>query len=153
MAQFFSITINNILCLFSCSDQISLVVNVASECGYTRLNYESLVALQKDYPHEIFNVLGFPCNQFGNQEPNNEQTILNHVKSAYSVNFPMFSKVSITGSSQSPVYSYLIGSSGSTPQWNFSKYLVNQDGDVVQYFSHTQSFDEIRTSLDYLISK
>ena len=133
--------------------QVSLVVNVASECRYTDDNYRELTNLQQKYGESRLVVLGFPCNQFGFQEPANEETILALAQAEYKINFPLFSKVDVTGNDQSSVYQYLIERSGSTPTWNFCKYLVNQKGEIVQFFSQTQSFDEIYQSINHLLEK
>jgi glutathione peroxidase len=112
---------------------VSLVVNVASKCGYTP-QYEGLEKLQREMKSKSFNVLGFPSNDFGNQEPGTAQEIATFCKLTYDVTFPMFEKVvTKAGASQSPVYSFL-GASGNLPAWNFSKYLVNKKGQVVAFF-------------------
>ena len=133
--------------------QISLVVNVASECGYTDQNYHELVSLQEDYHSSGFNVLAFPCNQFGGQEPSANEEILKFAKDKYDVNFPMFAKVDVKGEDISKVYEYLTKTVLSTPTWNFCKYLVDRNGEVVQFFKVKDSFVTIRQSLDYLISR
>ena len=133
--------------------QISLVVNVASECGYTDQNYRELVSLQEDYHSFGFNVLAFPCNQFGEQEPAANKEILKFAKDKYDVNFPMFAKVDVKGEQISGVYEHLTSTVLSAPTWNFCKYLVDQNGEVVQFFKEKDSFVNIRQSLDYLISR
>lgn len=136
--------------------QVSLIVNGASECGYTEHNYKQLVQLQSKYPSDIFNVLVFPCNQFGGQEPNPDNAaILEHIDKTFHINFEMFAKVDVLphSNTQSPLYKYLTNVSGSVPQWNFCKYLVNGAGEVVQYFNQVQDFKEIEQSIDYLTSK
>ena len=135
------------------SMQISLVVNVASECGYTDQNYRELVSLQEDYHSSGFNVLAFPCNQFGGQEPAANEEILKFAKDKYDVNFPMFAKVDVKGEEISKVYEHLTKTVLSTPTWNFCKYLVDRNGEVVQFFKEKDSFVTIRQSLDYLISR
>lgn len=133
--------------------QVSLVVNVASECGYTDLNYRELVQLQTDYQDKGLTVLAFPCNQFGQQEPGTSQQVLRLATQTYGANFPIFGKVDVTGDSACAAYKYLAGNMGSVPSWNFCKYLVDQKGKVVQFFPVTSKFDEIRTSIDYLLRK
>lgn len=135
------------------STQISLVVNVASECGYTDQNYRELVSLQEDYHSSGFNVLAFPCNQFGGQEPATNEEILKFAKDKYNVNFPMFAKVDVTGEQISEVYEHLTSTVLISPTWNFCKYLVDRNGEVVQFFKEKDSFVNIRQSLDYLISR
>ena len=129
------------------------MVNVASECGFTDQNYRDLVSLQNDYHSSGFTVLAFPCNQFGSQEPASNEEILEFARTKYNANFPMFAKVDVKGEHIAPVFEYLTGTLLSTPSWNFCKYLVNQNGEVVQFFKETDSFVSIRQSLDYLISR
>jgi len=113
--------------------KVSLVVNVASKCGFTP-QYEGLEALQKEMKGKPFNVLGFPSNDFGGQEPGTATEIQEFCKLTYGVTFPMFEKVvTKAGATQSPVYTFL-GQSGSLPAWNFSKYLVDKQGKVVSFF-------------------
>ena len=113
--------------------KVSLVVNVASKCGFTP-QYEGLENLQREMKSKGFNVLGFPSNDFGGQEPGTAQEIATFCKLTYDVTFPMFEKVvTKKGAGQSPVYSYL-GQSGNLPAWNFSKYIVDKNGKVVAFF-------------------
>jgi glutathione peroxidase len=112
---------------------VSLVVNVASKCGYTP-QYEGLEALQREMKGKGFNVLGFPSNDFGGQEPGTAQEIADFCRLTYDVTFPMFEKVvTKRGADQSPVYA-LLGTSGNLPSWNFSKYVVDKQGRVVAFF-------------------
>jgi glutathione peroxidase len=112
---------------------VSLVVNVASKCGYTP-QYEGLEKLQREMKGKGFNVLGFPSNDFGGQEPGTAQEIATFCRLTYDVTFPMFEKVvTKRGAGQSPVYAYL-GQSGNLPAWNFSKYVVDKSGRVVAFF-------------------
>jgi glutathione peroxidase len=112
---------------------VSLVVNVASKCGYTP-QYEGLEALQREMKGRGFNVLGFPSNDFGGQEPGTAQEIAEFCRLTYDVTFPMFEKVvTRRGADQSPVYAFL-GRSGNLPSWNFSKYVVDKQGRVVAFF-------------------
>jgi glutathione peroxidase len=113
--------------------KVSLVVNVASKCGYTP-QYEGLEKLQREMKDKGFNVLGFPSNDFGGQEPGTAQEIATFCKLTYDVTFPMFEKVvTKKGTGQSPVYAFL-GSSGNLPAWNFSKYVVDKQGKIVAFF-------------------
>ncbi len=112
---------------------VSLVVNVASKCGYTP-QYEGLEQLQREMASRGFNVLGFPSNDFGGQEPGSAQQIADFCRLTYDVTFPMFEKVvTRTGANQSPIYRFL-GSSGDLPAWNFSKYVIDKQGRVVAFF-------------------
>ena len=113
--------------------KVSLVVNVASKCGYTP-QYEGLEKLQREMKGRSFNVLGFPSNDFGGQEPGTAQEIATFCRLTYDVTFPMFEKVvTRKGTDQSPIYTFL-GSSGKLPAWNFSKYVVDKQGKVVAFF-------------------
>jgi len=113
--------------------KVSLVVNVASKCGFTP-QYEGLEQLQREMKGKAFNVLGFPSNDFGGQEPGTAQEIATFCRLTYDVTFPMFEKVvTRTGAGQSPIYSFL-GASGNLPAWNFSKYVVDKQGRVVAFF-------------------
>ena len=113
--------------------QVSLVVNVASCCGFTP-QYTGLEKLQREMTGKGFNVLGFPSNDFGEQEPGTPEEIATFCKRTYDVTFPMFEKVvTRKGPTQSPVYAFL-GQSGHLPQWNFSKYVIDKQGHVVAFF-------------------
>ena len=113
--------------------KVSLVVNVASKCGYTP-QYDGLEKLQREMKGRGFNVLGFPSNDFGGQEPGTAQEIAQFCKLTYDVTFPMFEKVvTKAGTTQSPVYSFL-GASGNLPAWNFSKYDIDKQGKIVAFF-------------------
>jgi glutathione peroxidase len=115
------------------SGKVALVVNVASQCGFTP-QYTGLQKLYDELKGRGFVVLGFPSNDFGGQEPGSPEEIAGFCKKNYGVSFPLFSKlVTKKGKDQSPVYAYL-GQSGSLPSWNFGKYLVGKDGHVVEYF-------------------
>ncbi len=113
--------------------KVSLVVNVASKCGYTP-QYEGLEKLQRELKGKGFNVLGFPSNDFGGQEPGTAQEIATFCRLTYDVTFPMFEKVvTVNGAGQSPIYSFL-GQSGNLPAWNFSKYVIDKQGRIVAFF-------------------
>jgi len=113
--------------------KVSLVVNVASKCGFTP-QYEGLEKLQREMKAKGFNVLGFPSNDFGGQEPGTAQEIATFCRLTYDVTFPMFEKVvTRKGAGQSPIYAFL-GGSGHLPAWNFSKYVVDKQGKVVAFF-------------------
>lgn len=113
--------------------KVTLVVNVASYCGYTP-QYKGLEALHRELKDKGFAVLGFPSNDFGEQEPGTAEEIATFCKRTYDVTFPMFSKVvTHPGREQSPVYAYL-GASGHLPAWNFAKYVVGKDGRVRAFF-------------------
>ena len=112
---------------------VSLVVNVASKCGYTP-QYAGLEKLQREMKGKGFNVLGFPSNDFGGQEPGSAQEIATFCRLTYDVTFPMFEKlVTKRGADQSPIYAFL-GTSGKLPAWNFSKYLIDKQGRIAAFF-------------------
>ncbi len=114
--------------------KVSLVVNVASKCGYTP-QYAGLEKLQRDMKGKGFNVLGFPSNDFGGQEPGTAQEIATFCRLTYDVTFPMFEKlVTKRGAGQSPLYAFLGGATGKLPAWNFSKYVVDKQGRVTAFF-------------------
>ena len=113
--------------------RVSLVVNVASKCGYTP-QYDGLEKLQREMKGKSFNVLGFPSNDFGGQEPGSAQEIATFCKLTYDVTFPMFEKlVTKRGADQSPIYTFL-GTSGKLPAWNFSKYVIDKQGRIAAFF-------------------
>ena len=111
---------------------VSLVVNVASYCGYTP-QYTGLEKLQRELKGKGFNVLGFPSNDFGQQEPGTAEEIATFCKRTYDVTFPMFEKVVTKGAGQSPVYAFL-GQSGHLPAWNFAKYVIDKQGKIIAFF-------------------
>jgi glutathione peroxidase len=113
--------------------KVTLVVNVASQCGFTP-QYAGLQKLYDELKDRGFAILGFPSNDFGGQEPGSPEEIETFCKKNYGVTFPMFSKVVTKASpEQSPIYGFL-GTSGQLPSWNFGKYLVGKDGKIVAFF-------------------
>ena len=113
--------------------KVTLVVNVASQCGFTP-QYEGLEKLHRELSGRGFSVLGFPSNDFGEQEPGTADEIATFCKLTYDVTFPMFAKlVTVPGAAQSPIYRFL-GASGHLPAWNFSKYVIGKDGRVAAFF-------------------
>lgn len=127
---------------------VTLVVNTASECGYTP-QYEGLEQLHRELSGKGFSVLGFPSNDFGAQEPGTAQQIAEFCRRNYGVSFPMFAKLSTRpGAGQSSVYKFL-GATGNLPAWNFSKYVVGRDGKVVAFFASavTPEAPELRAAI------
>ncbi|MDF1666639.1 MAG: glutathione peroxidase [Planctomycetota bacterium] len=112
--------------------KVILVVNVASNCGFTP-QYSELQKLHKKYGSKGLAILGFPCNQFGRQEPGSEAEIKKFCESKYNVEFDMFSKVDVKGSKQSDLYAYLTKNSKKTGnvRWNFEKFLIGRDGKII----------------------
>jgi glutathione peroxidase len=128
--------------------KVTLVVNVASYCGYTP-QYKGLEQLHRDLEPKGFAVLGFPSNDFGEQEPGSPEEIAQFCKRTYDVTFPMFAKVvTKAGREQSPIYAFL-GATGHLPAWNFSKYLVGKDGRVIAFYSSdvTPESPELRRAI------
>jgi len=115
-----------------------LVVNTASKCGFTP-QYADLQKLYEEYGKEDFTVIGFPANNFANQEPGNDEEIKRFCRKNYGVTFPMMSKISVKGEDQHPLYQWLTqkrynGKINSKVQWNFQKYLINEQGELVNVF-------------------
>ena len=118
--------------------KVALIVNTASYCGFTK-QYEGLEALYAKYQARGFVVLGFPSNDFGQQEPGNSKEIADFCFNTYGVKFPMFAKSSVKGKAANPLYAQLIQASGTTPKWNFYKYLVDRNGKVIDVYSSITS--------------
>uniref|UniRef100_A0A674I0E9 Glutathione peroxidase n=1 Tax=Terrapene triunguis TaxID=2587831 RepID=A0A674I0E9_9SAUR len=133
--------------------QVSLVVNVASECGFTDSHYKALQQLQRDLGSHHFNVLAFPCNQFGQQEPDSNKEIESFARKTYGASFPMFSKIAVTGAGANAAFKYLIESTGEEPTWNFWKYLVAPNGKVVKAWDSTVTIEEIKPYITELLRK
>jgi len=116
--------------------KVLLIVNVASKCGYTP-QYTGLEALQQKYKDKGLTVLGFPCNQFGGQEPGTAEQIKQFCSSKYQVTFPLFEKIEVNGPNRNPLYVVLAGKEAAFPgdiKWNFTKFLVGRDGKVLKRF-------------------
>ncbi|HEX4382955.1 MAG TPA: glutathione peroxidase [Myxococcales bacterium] len=133
--------------------KVALVVNVASECGFTP-QYTGLQALSQQYKDKGLVVLGFPSNEFGGQEPGNSTEIAQFCSSKFHVTFPMFEKVNTKGAAQSPVYAFLTQTE-KPPKWNFHKYLVGKDGQVLQSFASgvTPESAELKSAIDAALAK
>lgn len=117
-----------------------LVVNVASACGLTP-QYEGLQALHAQYAERGLAVLGFPCNQFGAQEPGSEEEIQHFCSSRFGVEFPLFSKIEVNGPERHPLYQFLIGD-GEDISWNFEKFLIDDQGQTIARFSPRTAPDD-----------
>ena len=116
--------------------KVLLVVNVASKCGYTP-QYAGLEALQEKYKDKGLSVLGFPCNQFGGQEPGTNEEIKQFCSSKYQVTFPLFDKIEVNGPHRHQLYTMLVGEGAPFPgdiKWNFSKFLIGRDGNILKRF-------------------
>ncbi len=131
--------------------RILLIVNVASKCSYTQ-QYAGLDALYRKYKSKGLTVLGFPCDQFGNQEPGDEQAIQRFCSLTYDVTFPMFAKIEVNGSGTHPLYVHLKaakpGLLGTEAiKWNFTKFLVGPDGTVLKRYAPTDTPDDIEPDI------
>ncbi len=132
--------------------KVILVVNTASKCGFTP-QYEGLEALFRKYQDQGLVVLGFPSNDFMKQEPGSEHEIQKFCRLTYSVNFPMFEKVSVTKGTATPLFERLAAAGAPYPKWNFYKYLINRNGDYVDYFASITSpeSDKIAQAIERLL--
>lgn len=135
--------------------QVLLIVNVASKCGFTP-QYAGLEALQRKYQDRGFTVLGFPCNQFGAQEPGNAEEIANFCSLTYDVTFPVFGKIDVNGADAAPLWRHLkseapgvLGTEGI--KWNFTKFLVDRDGKVVDRFAPTTKPEDLEGAIEKLL--
>ena len=116
--------------------KVMLVVNVASKCGFTP-QYKDLEAIYQKYKDQGLTVLGFPCNQFGGQEPGTDAQIKEFCSSKYSVTFPLFDKIEVNGANRNPLYVMLAGKDSPVAgdiKWNFTKFLVSRDGKILKRF-------------------
>jgi glutathione peroxidase len=135
--------------------KVLLIVNTASKCGFTP-QYDGLEALHRDYAERGFEVLAFPCNQFGGQEPGDAAEIANFCTLTYDVTFPVFAKVDVNGAGADPLFERLKsdapGVLGSKAiKWNFTKFLVGRDGEVVDRYAPTTKPEDIRTDIEKLL--
>jgi glutathione peroxidase len=127
------------LCQYS--GKVVLVVNTASYCGFTT-QYKGLEALYAKYKDQGLVVLGFPSNDFGNQEPGSGKEIAEFCANTYGVKFPMFGKSHVRGDEVNPLHAQLIAATGTTPKWNFYKYLIGRDGKALKAFSSMTAPDD-----------
>jgi glutathione peroxidase len=118
--------------------KVIMIVNTASKCAFTG-QYEGLEALYRRYKERGFVVLGFPSNDFGNQEPGSEKEIQKFCRLTYSVDFPMFAKIRVRKGAADPLFQRLADETGAYPSWNFYKYLIDRNGNVVDYYSSVTS--------------
>lgn len=135
---------------------VTLIVNTASKCGFTP-QYAGLEALFEQYGDRGFNVLGFPCNQFGRQEPGAETQIAEFCERNYGVTFPMFAKIDVNGSNTHPLFAWLKterpGLLGGAIKWNFTKFLVDKEGRVVQRYAPKTEPAAIAPDVEALLAK
>jgi len=135
--------------------KVVLVVNVASHCGFTP-QYAGLEALWRQYRDRGLVILGFPCNQFGEQEPGNADEIAQFCSLTYDVTFPLFAKVDVNGTGQSPIWAWLkteapgiFGSEGI--KWNFTKFLLDRSGNVIERYAPTTEPKDIAADIERLL--
>lgn len=137
------------------SGRVLLVVNTASKCGFTP-QYKGLEALHRKYEAQGFSVLGFPCDQFGHQEPGDEAEIRNFCSLNYEVSFPLFAKLEVNGKDAHPLFQHLKkearGILGSEAiKWNFTKFLIDRDGRVVRRYAPTDTPESIERDITALL--
>jgi glutathione peroxidase len=134
--------------------QVLLIVNTASACGFTP-QYRGLETLQRELAPRGFSVLGFPCNQFGRQEPGEAREIEQFCASKYAVSFPMFAKIDVNGDNAHPLYRYLrsekTGLLGSSIKWNFTKFLVDRSGKVAARYAPTATPEGLKKEIEALL--
>jgi glutathione peroxidase len=136
--------------------KLLLIVNTASKCGFTP-QYGGLESLYERYADKGFEILGFPCNQFGAQEPGDASEIASFCSLTYDVSFPMFGKIDVNGPAAHPLYQYLkkakkglLGSEGI--KWNFTKFLINQQGEVVARYAPTETPEALEGAIQKLLA-
>jgi glutathione peroxidase len=134
--------------------QVLLIVNTASACGFTP-QYKGLEALQQTLAPRGFSVLGFPCNQFGGQEPGDASQIEQFCTTNYAITFPMFAKIDVNGNDAHPLYQYLkkakSGLLGSSIKWNFTKFLIDRTGEVVARHAPTAKPEGLTREIEALL--
>jgi glutathione peroxidase len=154
----FSATLNNgkEKKLSSFKGKVLLIVNTASKCGFTP-QYEGLQKLYAKYRDQDFDVLAFPCDQFGHQEPGSDSEIKSFCELNYRVEFPLFSKIDVNGSSEHPLYKFLKsekgGLIGDSIKWNFTKFLVDKKGNVIERYAPTTPPERIAPDIEKLLAK
>ena len=135
--------------------KVMLIVNTASKCGFTP-QFAGLEKLYEKYKPQGLEILGFPCNQFANQDPSSNEEIGSFCQRNYGVSFPMFAKVDVNGPTAHPLYQYLTseakGLLGSSIKWNFTKFLINQKGEVVKRYAPITKPEKIAKDIQRLLS-
>lgn len=137
------------------SGKALLIVNTASKCGFTP-QYQGLQDLYKEYSGKGLEILGFPCNQFGNQEPGSDEEISLFCSTKYDVTFPLFSKIKVNGPAAHPLFKFLTSSKpgllGSEKiKWNFTKFLINKSGEPIKRFSSRTSPEQLSSDITDLL--
>jgi glutathione peroxidase len=136
--------------------RVLLIVNTASECGFTP-QYKGLQELYAKYKDRGFAILGFPCDQFGHQEPGSDADIRSFCDINYGVTFPLFSKIEVNGDNADPLYKWLKsekgGLLGDNIKWNFTKFLIDKQGNVVDRFAPTTTPEKIASDIERELAK
>ena len=126
--------------------KVLLIVNTATGCGFTP-QYDGLQDLYEKYNSQGFEILDFPCNQFANQAPGSEEEIVSFCQARFGITFKQFAKIEVNGKNESPLYTYLkeqqAGTLGKNIKWNFTKFLVNRDGEVIARFAPTTTPEKL----------
>ncbi|MBP5307744.1 MAG: glutathione peroxidase [Clostridia bacterium] len=134
--------------------KVLLVVNTATGCGFTP-QYEGLQDLYEEFGEDGFEILDFPCNQFGHQAPGTEEEIVDFCQSRYGVTFKQFAKIEVNGANESPLYTYLKsekkGVFGSNIKWNFTKFLIDREGKVIDRYAPTVTPEKIKKDVKELL--
>lgn len=136
--------------------KVLIIVNTASKCGFTP-QYEGLQKLYDKFGNDKFEILAFPCNQFANQEPGNDEEIKKFCTLNYGVTFPVFHKVDVNGENAEPLFNYLKDASpgllGNAVKWNFTKFLIDSEGNVVDRFAPSTAPEKLESKIKTLIEK
>lgn len=134
--------------------KVLLIVNTATGCGFTP-QYEGLQTLYETYQAQGLEILDFPCNQFGHQAPGTEEEIVTFCKGRFGVTFRQFAKINVNGEDESPLYTYLKsqkgGVMGSNIKWNFTKFLIDRDGNVVERYAPTVTPEKLENEIKELL--
>ena len=137
--------------------KVLLIVNTASQCGFTP-QFAGLEKLNQDYQEQGLQVLGFPCNQFANQDPGDNETIQRFCQTNYGVTFPVFARIMVNGKGEHPLYTYLKNSArgmlwSKRIKWNFTKFLIDHKGNVVKRYAPTTKPEKLRSDIEALLAK
>ncbi|MBO5354156.1 MAG: glutathione peroxidase [Lachnospiraceae bacterium] len=134
--------------------KVLLIVNTATGCGFTP-QFEGLQDLYEKYQQKGFEILDFPCNQFGNQAPGSDEEITEFCSSRYGITFPQFAKIDVNGTQEAPLFTYLKsrkkGLMGSNIKWNFTKFLVDRTGTVVERFAPVKAPEDLAAAIEKLL--
>ncbi|KAL4193892.1 hypothetical protein AMTRI_Chr06g179220 [Amborella trichopoda] len=145
----------NEVCMSNYRGKVLLIVNVASKCGFTNSNYKELNVLYQNYKHQGLEILAFPCNQFAGQEPGTNEEIEEVACTIFKAEFPIFEKIEVNGKNAAPIYKFLKsqkgGIFGDGIKWNFTKFLVDKNGKVIERYAPTTSPLKIEKDIQNLL--